>query len=346
MRQRFHYRFFGYGLYGYVCTLCGRGDIKYASYRDLRRHQFEGPDACVLTHYRPEVIEDPDPPFEGERIPVPAALPSADDLAEHRDSKGRLRVAGTLTGYRYWRVGRVDGSFRLFPAFAKRKGSGPYARGVTAAHCDAEAWDEPHRSPDARCRCGLHADWDPQRIITRRNPGAHATLLGAVKAWGKVLPGENGFRSEFAMVSALCRPSCTILGCDEASIRFVTRPHWTTWMTPGGRTYPRVNDHRHETYRDTADFVASMPRSDYLGWFCDAHSRGDLVPISDSGYRCNYPTTARSHHCARPSTFTVEGLPYSWCHEHAPLVFDTASVIRGLTDYYDVDMIAAGSAVA
>lgn len=336
MRRRFHFRLYGYGYYGYFCKLCRRGDLRFATYRGLRRHQFAEPDACVAKHLQAEIIHEEDVPFDGARASVPASPLASDQLAEHRDTDGRLRVGGKLTGYRHWAIGRMNGQFRLFPVFVHHETPQPYARGVATAYCANEGWDEPHRSPFGECSCGLYALWDLKTAAHHRSLVQHATILGQVEAWGKSLPGTSGFRSEKAMIAALYTPSCVVPGCHGQSSSFVTRPEWIDWMTPGGRTYPRINDRRHTTYRDTADFTSSRPRADYLGWFCDAHSKGDLLPPSYSGCQCNYPRASDGRPCTRPSTFTLAGFPYSWCHEHAPLVFDTAEVMEGLHNFYDL----------
>mgnify|MGYP006269755107 CR=1 FL=1 len=343
MTERTDFRFFAHGYYGYFCKMCRKPDTGYASYRDLRRHQFEEPDSCMRRHLAVDVIHEVDPPFGGAPSPVPFRLPAPDELIEHRDEEGRLRVRGMLTGYRHWAVGRVGGRFRLFPVFQVRRAPAPYARGVTTARCAAEDPAGPHRAPDAGCSCGFYAFWTPQDASNHRGPVKHATILGRIDAWGKVLPGISGFRSENVMVAALAPPACTAPGCDVPSTSFVTRPHWTEWMTPGGRTYPRINDRRHTTYRDGADFVASIPHTDYLGWFCDAHSNGAPIAPKYANLRCNYPRESDGRPCARPSTFTLQGLPYSWCHEHAPLVFGADVVMEGLCDSYDVDAQILGS---
>lgn len=312
----------------------------FPTYRALAHHQFQGTEPCVPTALAPTEVVLPDPAREFAGIPtaVPHELPGAGDLAEHRDAKGRLRVVGTLTGYRRWAVGRVDGRFRLFPLFAKRDGRGPYARGVTTAYCGADAWEKPHRSPDPGCTCGLYAFWAPADADSWLLDARRATVLGRVDAWGKVLPGTKGFRSEFAMVDALATPTCIASGCSTASTRFICRPRWINPLTPGGRRYPRVNDRRHDSYRDTADFSATLIGSPYLGWYCDDHAQADLGPPSHRGSICNYPT-ADSKRCLRPSAFVIRDVSYSWCAEHAPLIFDTASVMAGLTAFHDADAV-------
>ena len=344
MTKPYQFQFFVHGRSSYFCGLCAGTETMHPTYRSLRRHLFEGPEACLKRRFEPEYFEDPDPPFDGERVPVPSAPPAPESLADHRDANGRLRVAGTVEGYRAWSVGRVAGEFRLFPFFAKREGSAPYPRGVATACCDVEYWEgEPHRSPDASCSCGLYAFWTLDEGERYRASMRHASLLGRIEAWGKVLPGEKGFRSEFAMVSTLITPTCMAPRCTTVSTRFIARPRWTEWMTPGGRTYPRVNDRRYTTYRDTADFAASLGGTSYLGWYCDEHAKAELVPPDRDWFRCNFPSPKNKHRCARPSTFILTGVPYSWCHEHAPLVFDTAEVMAGLSRSYDVDFSAPGS---
>lgn len=323
---------------GYVCVLCCN---TFDSYKRLARHQFEGANPCVKESMAPEEVRVPDStaPFTREHAPVPASPPDPVAMGEHRDAAGRLRVAGTLIGHRRWAIGRAAGQFRLFPLFAKRDGRGPYIRGVTTAYCGAEEWESAHRSPDPSCECGLYAFWDPQAVAMYSNPG-RPTILGSVQSWGKVLPGEKGFRAEYAMVDCLSFPTCAASDCAAPSAKLILRPQWIEWLTPGGRSYPRVNDRRHATYRDTADFTTANSSSTYLGWYCDEHAKAELShPAYDC--ICNFPT-GNGHHCLRPSVLTMTDLPYSWCHEHAPLVFDTADVMGELCNFYEVDALAPG----
>lgn len=264
-----------------------------------------------------------------------------DPAAGPRDADGRRIVEGTLTGYRSWAVGRVDGAFRLFPVFPKLEVTEPYPRGPATALCADGENVFPHRSPDATCACGFYAFWDLPAAAGYQSCRSHATVLGRVTAWGKVLPGEKGFRSEIAMVDAVFGPLCSAGECAAAVSQWLVRPHWTTPLTPGGRTFPRRNDRRHTAYREHGDFVAALATTAYLGWFCDRHAKADLAPPNFAEYVCNFPVGG-GRRCRRQSAFALPGYAYSWCHEHAPLVLDAAAVMKDLASAYDLAGVVMG----
>lgn len=59
--------------------------------------------------------------------------------------------------------------------------------------------DQGHPSPQESCTCGIYA-------ATSLTKCPHANIFGKVKMWGKVIPGERGFRAEFAYPSELWAP--------------------------------------------------------------------------------------------------------------------------------------------
>lgn len=108
-----------------------------------------------------------------------------------------------LVGFRRWRV-NDDGTLRpdaYYSAAAWGDSEEAVAvcrhnlhgqvdlRGVELAH-DAPAWG---------CTCGLHAWYALPSVPTSYEPGI---VIGAVKAWGRVIEHERGFRAERMRVLA------------------------------------------------------------------------------------------------------------------------------------------------
>lgn len=54
---------------------------------------------------------------------------------------------------------------------------------------------ERHSAPDPNCSCGIYAATEAKGVPTGGN------VYGKVKLWGTVVPGENGYRAEFAYPS-------------------------------------------------------------------------------------------------------------------------------------------------
>jgi len=103
-------------------------------------------------------------------------------------------VAGSILGFRQF---RVDVQGQLLPLHV---GDQPWARSVTVAACSTH---RAHRPPVDGCACGLHA-WHHAADALARN--RDATVVAAVRAHGRVLLGEHGFRAERAEVVAICLP--------------------------------------------------------------------------------------------------------------------------------------------
>jgi len=60
--------------------------------------------------------------------------------------------------------------------------------------------DVHHDAPDENCTCGIYAATDIGGIPS---PRGGAYVVGKVKLWGKVIPGENGARAQYAYPSLL-----------------------------------------------------------------------------------------------------------------------------------------------
>jgi hypothetical protein len=56
-----------------------------------------------------------------------------------------------------------------------------------------------HKAPHKPCKCGIYAAYEPKIVVGYADI---KRVFGIMEAWGKVIPGSNGFRAEFA------RPAC------------------------------------------------------------------------------------------------------------------------------------------
>ena len=103
-------------------------------------------------------------------------------------------VPGTLLGFRQF---RVDEQGRLLPMYV---GNTPW-ESTTVARCAAHA---AHRPPVEGCGCGLHAWHHASDALARTAQGA---VVGAVRAHGRIVLAEHGFRAERADIVAVCLPA-------------------------------------------------------------------------------------------------------------------------------------------
>lgn len=110
-------------------------------------------------------------------------------------SRDEPLVAGTLLGFRRF---RVDEHGRLLPLHV---GDRAWSDATTAAVC---AHDPRHRAPVEGCSCGLHA-WHHAEDALSRSDGV--SVAAAVRAHGRIVLGEHGFRAERAEVVAVHLPA-------------------------------------------------------------------------------------------------------------------------------------------
>ena len=136
-------------------------------------------------------------------------------------------------GFRQFRVGD-DG---LLPAHV---GDRPWSAGVTAAHCRRG----PHAAPKEGCTCGLHGWYDVADARAHALPGE---VTAVVRASGRVLLGEHGWRAEKAEIVAVALPSR----------RTATRARRDRVRAVVEATYPGV-----EVVEDVAELAARHPRDD------------------------------------------------------------------------------------
>ncbi len=141
--------------------------------------------------------------------------------------------AGVLEGWRIWIVKRHRIRHYDPETGARKRIAGPYLlRSVMSsdlwrpgqtmvADCNRTPgyrFDLTHRdadlsSPDSACKCGIYAVrsldkilvvYDaPNRFFYRLSVERYAAVIGRVKLWGKVVPGQWGWRAQYAYPSEL-----------------------------------------------------------------------------------------------------------------------------------------------
>jgi hypothetical protein len=150
--------------------------------------------------------------------------PQADGVADY---------PGTVEGWRLWIARRH--SIRYFDNSwgVRRKKTGPYL--LKSVTCD-DFWrprqakvadctqtlgflfelthsDGDHNAPDPKCKCGLYAVDSLSRLLevydtwsrlrSRLEMERYPAVVGKVKLWGRVIPGEHGWRAQYAYPSEL-----------------------------------------------------------------------------------------------------------------------------------------------
>jgi hypothetical protein len=150
--------------------------------------------------------------------------PQADGVADY---------PGTVEGWRLWIAKRH--SIRYFDNSwgVRRKKTGPYLlksvtcddfwrpRQAKVADCtqtlgflfELTHTDGDHNAPDPKCKCGLYAVDSLNRLLevydtwsrlrSRLEMERYPAVVGKVKLWGKVIPGEHGWRAQYAYPSEL-----------------------------------------------------------------------------------------------------------------------------------------------
>lgn len=123
-----------------------------------------------------------------------------------------------LIGRRLWGLSRDGERYRLANIAHNTMENWP--RGVYEADCinwsrHKNRWDP---SPVPECGCGLYAFWSLEDL-TEQYMMHTGSITGIVMAWGRVLPGSNGFLAQYMMPVALDWPRCMSAkdGTDPAS---------------------------------------------------------------------------------------------------------------------------------
>lgn len=123
---------------------------------------------------------------------------------------GREFAVGSVCGVRWWSLNAVLRDM-LYDADALNCPPVPmkpplcgvvdfWDAGVNTAECRGAAPDHPGPSPDPDCAwgCGYWAYWD----LTGAPPGPR-DVCGVIEGWGRATIGDNGFRCQYAKITAL-----------------------------------------------------------------------------------------------------------------------------------------------
>jgi len=128
------------------------------------------------------------------------------------DAKEHELVPGVLRGYRQWRVA-PDGLLACnFPVRWDRGintaihfgGGYVYSDGTTSTHRGAgnffrDRFPDEREAPVKGCTCGFYALHDPRDIST----GPAGWVGGSIKAYGRVILGDLGFKAQYAEIESL-----------------------------------------------------------------------------------------------------------------------------------------------
>ena len=125
-------------------------------------------------------------------------------------------VPDSVTPIVAWRYWRLSGD-RLLRSLTGRHQ--PWAPGHALEarcrfdHVDRSDWRyrlvsgfsvDPHAAPAEGCTCGLYAARSLEHLRGQMLFGLHRMVVGQVALWGKVIPGQHGYRAEFAYPQRLC----------------------------------------------------------------------------------------------------------------------------------------------
>lgn len=76
----------------------------------------------------------------------------------------------------------------------------PHNRSLESECAKARTYGVEHEGPAVDCSCGIYAATDLTALSGYLSDG---TVVGAIEAWGRVIPGEFGFRAQYARVKAI-----------------------------------------------------------------------------------------------------------------------------------------------
>ncbi len=113
-----------------------------------------------------------------------------------------------IIGWRYWRMAAGETLLRSLTGRHQQWEPGQALR----ARCrfddvDRSDWryrmvsgfsTEAHPAPSEGCTCGLYAARSLEHLRGQMLFGLHRMVVGQVSMWGKVIPGQHGYRAEFA----------------------------------------------------------------------------------------------------------------------------------------------------
>lgn len=119
-----------------------------------------------------------------------------------------------IVAWRYWRLSSGDGQLRSLTGRHQTWA----AATAFEARCrfddvDRSEWRyqmvggfsaDPHPAPHEGCTCGVYAARTLEDLRGQPLFGLSRMVVGQVALWGKVIPGQFGFRAQFAYPTRLC----------------------------------------------------------------------------------------------------------------------------------------------
>jgi hypothetical protein len=135
------------------------------------------------------------------RGPLPQSLyqslyrqspPKSPSVSRYNDTEATM-VPGTLRGYRVWRLTPHGLGSVSFTSYVWKKSE--------RAQCAHGSTPIGHRAPVSGCTCGLYAKHTLEAVEDEF--GSSSFMYGSIKAHGRIILGDHGFRAEYAEIEAL-----------------------------------------------------------------------------------------------------------------------------------------------
>jgi hypothetical protein len=245
---------------------------------------------------------------------------------------------GPLRGFRHWAVRQErDGKIVMGAA---GYGDIPWQGGVEQAKCRKDKVHD--RTPDLNCTCGIWGYWKYEDA--RKGGNNYNGWPGIIEIWGRVIPGELGFRAEFAQPVAFLVPQCghvevsydekynvTRTACTDPATTKVVFPEWA-------EPFPAANVKAFQYARST---IAWQPQAGILtakGARCDQH-RQDFAREPRHGKWClgngrvRYVNGTKTDKCYRRAGM------WGFCDEHRPFALSVERIVKQLADRYEADVL-------
>ena len=111
-----------------------------------------------------------------------------------------------VAGFRKWRLedGRLASPY-VHVAWSEPVITADCRRTTLEGFIFGQDWlDEPHESPDPRCKCGIYAYHRPRN---RSSMTYFSSVWGVVTLWGRIEVYRDGMRAQHARVHALALPT-------------------------------------------------------------------------------------------------------------------------------------------
>lgn len=143
-----------------------------------------------------------------------------------------------LRGYRGWKIRNINNEPTLeSPSHGSKddpQSRYMWAPGENSARCPLGCTEIPGED----CGCGIYSLKSPEPDLASYNPD----IIGQVLVWGKVIDGEFGYRSSYAMVSLFLLPSIEKL--DENWLELLSKRYSAPLVMAKGPILDAINKSR------------------------------------------------------------------------------------------------------